>query len=177
MGFIGTNPVGVVGVPTDTYASTDSKQPHLGNAAFYVNSSGYWSVLKFVEIVDGCSKGDVLVKDNDQNPPYNLVTSATADGGMPVFRGIAAATIASGKRGWAYCGGYCPDANMPTAFASGVVLRISATYAGRLSSAVVNDSAACTATLLIHPVALSLDANTVSTANSTGSIMIYGMYL
>lgn len=176
MGF--TNlPVSVFGDVTDVWTSTN--QPaELGQIAFYKTTGGLWSLLKYCEATDGWTKGDVLVHDAAKNDPANLETAATGDGGLGNFRGIGAATVASASRGWVYVGGYCPAVSMPTNFASGQGMRISATYAGRLSSAAINATGGTLAgTSLIYTVAIALESATVSTANSFGSCNIVGVYL
>ena len=176
MGFTGF-PTTAFGDVTDVWTSTN--QPvELGQVFLYKTTGGLWSLLKYCEATDGWFKGDCLIHDPAKNDPANLEIAPTTAGGLPLFRGIAAATVASGSRGWVYVGGYCPDASMPSLHASGQPMRMSATTAGKLSSAVINASAACTATLLLHPVAISLDAQTgASTTPSFGSCVIYGVYL
>ena len=94
----------------------------------------------------------------------------------PICKGISAAEVnAAGYWSWYYIGGYCPDAAMPTSYASGQAMRMSATYAGRLSSAQINASFACVgATIPIHTVAIALGVASSASANSTGSVVING---
>lgn len=190
-GFVGVNPPAARVTNDGGIASqTDSSQQNTpGQIAFYRDASKRWSVLKYVQAFASIVKGNVLQQVNPAEATTGGVSSAglsqdpnvvtTASIGFfnnNPCRGIAAAEVSNtGYWFWAYIAGYCPDAAMPSIYASGQHLRMSATYAGRLSSAQLNASFACVgATIPIQAVAISLGANTISTANSTNSALILG---
>lgn len=187
-GFVGVNPPAARVTADGGLAnqSDTSRKNSPGQIAFYRDASGRWSALKYVQAFTTLAKGDILTKVHaaeattggsagiSQDP--NVVTIASIGQSNTLTpAGIAAASAASLTWFWAYIAGYCPDAAMPTLYASGQPMRMSATYAGRLSSAQINASFACVgATVPIRAVAVALGAATVSTANSTNSVMIQG---
>lgn len=196
MGFIGTNPPAarLTGDGTTEQArlaaTVDSSQKNMpGHIAFFKDSVGRISVLRYLQSLASIPKGAALMNVNpaeattggvssdglSQSP--TLVTVASiAFWNQNICKGIAAAEVSNtGYWFWSYIAGYCPDAAMPTAYASGQAMGLSGTYAGRLSSARVNASLVCTGgSGAFHVVAISLGANTVSTANSTNSVQIQG---
>lgn len=190
-GFVGVNPPAARVTNDGGIASqTDSTRKNgPGQIAFYRDSKGRWSVLKYVQSFASIVKGSVITQVHaaeattggvsgftlSQDP--NVVTTASVGQATNLTpAGIAAAEVSNtGYWFWSYIAGYCPDAAMPTLYASGQPLRMSATYAGRLSSAQINASFACVgATIPIRAVAIALGQTSFSTANSTNSVMICG---
>ena len=200
MGFIGVNPPAArltgdgATSQAKLAASVDSSQKNMpGHIAFFKDSQGRISVLRYLQAFASIPKGATVTNVNAteattggvsssgfSNDP-NVVTVASIGFSFHqnIGKGISAADVSNtGYWSWYYIAGYCPDAAMPTAYASGIAMRLSATYAGRLSSAQVNASFACVgATIPINVVAVSLGAATVSTANSTNSVNICGWLL
>lgn len=87
---------------------------------------------------NGCSQGEALVSDTAQTVEHGVKTSATTDQGAPM-RGIAAATIASNKFGFAIIGGYCEKLDTSQTVASGEYLMIGGSTAAKFT----NDKASC----------------------------------
>lgn len=196
MGFIGVNPpaarVTADGATEQARlaATVDSSQKNMpGHIAFFKDSVGRISILRYVQALGTIAKGTILMNINpaeattggvssdglSQSP--TLVTAASIGfHNQNICKGIAAADVNNtGYWFWAYIGGYCPDAALPTAYNSGTAMKLSGTYAGRLSSAMINASLVCTGgSGTWHVVAISLGAHTVSTANSTNSVQIQG---
>lgn len=190
MPFIGVNPP-AARVTSDAGISSqaDAGQKNMpGQIAFYKDSSGRISVLRYVQAFASIVKGAALMQvplaeatttgissAGLANDPVVLHTASVAIGGQNMCKGFAAADVSNtGYWFWSYIAGYCPDAAMPTAYNSGQPLRLSASYAGRLSSAAINVSTSHIATWTQHIVAVSLGQHTVSTANSTNAIAING---
>lgn len=182
MPFVGINPpIAKVNHDSGIASQVDSTaQVTAGHIAFFKDSSNRWSMLKYYEAGASILQGAALVQDTAARDPNQLITAATDHANVGnVCKGIAAAAVSNtGRYSWAYIAGYCPDAAMPTNYASNQFMKLSATYAGRLSSAIVNASNACTGgTLSQHVVAWSLGAAAVSTANSTNSVVLCGLLL
>jgi len=190
-GFVGINPPAArVTADGGIDAQTDSSRKNApGQIAFYRDAKGRWSALKYVQAFASIPKGAVITQVHAAEATTGGVSSAGISQDPNVvtvasigqFNNLTPAGISAvdvnntGYWFWAYIAGYCPDAAMPSTYASGQPLRMSATYAGRLSSAQINASFACVgATIPIRAVAVSLGAHTVSTANSTNSVMIQG---
>lgn len=196
MGFIGVNPPAARITADGTTeqarvaATVDSSQKNMpGHIAFFKDSTGRISVLRYVQAFGSIVKGTLLMNVNPAEATTGGVSSlgfaqdacvvtpaSIAWWNQNICKGIAAADVSNTAYWfWAYVAGYCPDAAMPTAYASGQAMTLSGTYAGRLSSARSNASITCTgASGTMHIVAISLGANTVSTANSTNSVQIQG---
>lgn len=81
----------------------------------------------------GCSQGEALVSDLAATLSYTLAKASTTDGYLPNFRGVAAATIASNKFGFSIISGYCEKADLSETAASGELLAISGSTAGKLT--------------------------------------------
>lgn len=196
MGFIGVNPPAArmtadgATEQARLAATVDSAQKNMpGHIAFFKDSAGRISVLKYVQALASIVKGTVLMNviaseattggvasDGLSQSPH-LVTAATIGlHNVNMCKGIAAAEVSNtGYWFWAYIAGYCPDAAMPTSYASGQPMKLSGTYAGRLSSAMVNASLTCTgASGAWNIVAMSLGVSSSANANSTGSVFIQG---
>lgn len=82
---------------------------------------------------NGCSQGEALINDDGQTTSAGVKKAGTADAFNPSFRGLAAATIASNAYGFAIIGGYCEKADLSFTAASGELLTISASTAGKLT--------------------------------------------
>lgn len=81
---------------------------------------------------NGCSQGEVLVRNLASTVESSVAKAATADeGGLPC--GVAAATIASNKYGFAIISGYVEKADLSETAASGEYLMISGSTAGKLT--------------------------------------------
>lgn len=201
MGFIGHSPI-VVRNDADGATSQaklanqvdSTAQTELGTVAFFKDDSGRVSVLRYVQAYASIPLGAVLMHQAGGATTLNSSGVSTLAGRDPAYvdvattglavannwcAGIAAASVVNtGYFLWSYIAGYCPDAAMPTSYASGQPMRLSATYAGRLSSSQLNASFACIgATIPIFIIAHSLAANSSATANSTGSVLLHGWFM
>jgi len=179
--IIGTNPPvarrSEFGAAIESTADTTA-QAIAGQIAFAVDSSQRWSVLRYYQAAATIALGATLQKSLDTRDSNRLETASLDIGGGNACKGISAAAVSNtGYYSWAYVAGYCPDAAMPSTYASMQYMRLSATYAGRLSSANVNATVAHEATWLTHVIAISLGAHTVSTANSTNSCSLIGWFM
>jgi hypothetical protein len=201
MGFIGHAPIverttadGATSQARIAAQVDSTAQTELGTVAFFKDDSGRVSVLRYVQAWASVPLGAVLMHQAGGATTVNSAGVSTLGGRDPAFvdvatlglavapnlcAGIAAAAVSNtGYYFWSYIAGYCPDAAMPTSYASGQPMRISATYTGRLSSSQINASFACVgATIPIYAVAHSLMVNSAATANSTGSIMLHGWFM
>jgi hypothetical protein len=83
---------------------------------------------------NGCSQGEVLVNDDGQTDSSGVKKASTTDAFSPNFRGLSAATIASNSFGFMIIGGYCEKADLSFTAASGELLTISGSTAGKLTS-------------------------------------------
>lgn len=94
-----------------------------------------WSLVEYVQLDNnGVSNGEVLVTNFATLKQYSVAKAAVGDFGVPgVFRGIAAATIASQKFGFMYIGGYVEKADVSHTAASTEGLTISGSTAGKLT--------------------------------------------
>lgn len=201
MGFIGHAPiverVTADGATTQAQiaAQVDSTaQNPVGTVAFFKDDSGRISVLRYVQAYASIPLGAVLMHQAGGATTLNSAGVSTLAGRDPAYvdvattglavapnqcAGIAAASVVNtGYYLWSYIAGYCPDAAMPTSYASGQPMRMSATYSGRLSSSQINASFACVgATIPINVIAHSLMLSSSATANSTGSVMLHGWFM
>ena len=143
-----------------------------------VKNGDNWSLASYCRLDNnGCSQGEALVTNYATLAQYGVAKAATDDGKLPNLRGIAAATIASQKYGWMYIAGYVEKADLSHTAASGEMLTISGSTAGKLSpdgaSSVLNATLPCiTAATLPWPVAVARTA----IATGVGSISILGMW-
>lgn len=142
------------------------------------NTAGAWSLAEYIQLDNnGCSQGEVLVTNFATLKQYSMIKAATAEGRQPMLRGIAAATIASQKFGWMYIWGYVEKADLSHTAASGELLCISASTAGKLTPDAA--SSALNATL-----GTSINATTPWTcaiartaiATGIGSVSLIGMW-
>ena len=105
----------------------------------FVHRSGtdrkQWSLVKWVLLDNnGCSRGEALVTDFAQTVEHGVKKSATDDAWGPQhFRGCAGGTIASNKYGFSVISGYCEQADCSHTVASGELLTISGSTAGKLT--------------------------------------------
>lgn len=81
----------------------------------------------------GCSRGEALITDLATTVEYGVAKASTTDSYLPNFRGIAAGTIASNTFGFAIISGYCEQADLSETAASGELLAISGSTAGKLT--------------------------------------------
>ena len=126
-------PVVGAGSITDTWDPTTNAREELGSIRFHKDSSGNWSLVEVVQLDNnGCSQGEVLVTNFATLKGYSVAKAATTDEGAPM-RGLAAATIASQKAGYAIIGGYCEKADLSHTAASGEYLCIGGSTAGKLT--------------------------------------------
>lgn len=97
-------------------------------------TTGEFSLAKIVQLDNnGCTVGDCLVQNYATLKGFSVSKASTTDrGGFPY--GIAAATIASQKCGYAYIAGYVEKANVSQTTASGEYLMVSGSTAGNLSN-------------------------------------------
>lgn len=92
------------------------------------------SLLKWVLMDNNsCSRGEVLLTDLSATVEHAVTKASTTDSYNPNFRGIAAASIASNKYGFAIISGYCEQADCSETVASGEQLAISGSTAGKLT--------------------------------------------
>lgn len=82
----------------------------------------------------GISQGEAAITDFAATDSNTVAKASTTDGSAPHFRGIAAATIASNKFGFFFINGYVEKADCSETVASGEMLTISASVAGKLGN-------------------------------------------
>lgn len=174
---IGTPPLvtkgGIYGEAWPASIADSAAQNEAGTVVWAKDGAGRTSLLKYYKAAATIAQGQTLGQDPGSRNPYQVEAASTTIGGQNLFKGIAAANVSNtGYYFWAYVGGYCPAAAMPTNYASMQPMRLSATYTGRLSSAAINASHASDATSLTHVIGYSLSAESASTAASTGSFFI-----
>ena len=141
----------------------------------YTDSSGRWSVVRYYKAAASIALGAWLQKDTADRLPDVLITGTTDSGevGKGTCKGIAAAAVSNtGYYSFCYIAGYCPDAAMPTLYASNQPMRLGATYAGRFASCTVDGTN--NVSISQEVVLWSLGLGAVSTANSTNSWIISG---
>jgi hypothetical protein len=81
----------------------------------------------------GISQGEVAVSDFAATNSNTVAKASTTDGAAPHFRGIAAATIASNKYGFFFINGYVESADSSETVASGELMTMSGSTAGKLT--------------------------------------------
>lgn len=126
----------------------------------------------------GCSQGEALVTDFAATVDHGVVKASTTDAFAPHFRGVAAATIASNKFGFSIISGYCEKADMSITAASGELLTISGSTAGKLTAkkassfwgATLGVSSALGSAPFVFAVARG------AAATGIGSVQILGMW-
>jgi hypothetical protein len=131
-------PIVSPGTITDTWDPTSTvtgARGEPGTIAVYKDvTTGEFSLVEIVQLDNnGCSKGEALVQNFATLKGYSAKTSATTDEGG-VLKGIAAATIASQKCGYAYIWGYVENAYVSQTTASGEYLTIGGSTAAQLSN-------------------------------------------
>ena len=149
--------------------------------AYYVvrGASQQYSIVKFIRATDGFSEGEAAISDYATLKDYHVARAATADAYLPICRGIAAATIASGRCGYLYVAGYCPIIAVSHTTASGDGLVIGVSTAGafspNLSSSVLNATVGTgpNATVPYHVVAY---AREIIATGHVGSAQICGWW-
>lgn len=143
-----------------------------------VRNSGNWSLAMYCQLDNnGCSQGEALVTNFATLKQYSLIKSATTEGRQPMLRGIAAATIASQKFGWAYIWGYVEKADLSHTAASGELLCISASTAGKLTPDAASSALNATlGTSLNATVPWTCAIARTAIATGVGSISLIGMW-
>jgi hypothetical protein len=126
-------PVVGPGSLTDVWDPTTNPRGELGAILFHKNSAGEWSIVEVVQLDNnGCSQGEALVQNHATLKGYSVRLSATTDEGAPM-KGVAAATIASQKAGYAIIGGYCEKMDFSHTAASGEYICIGGSTAGKFT--------------------------------------------
>jgi len=168
-------PVVGAGSITDTWDPTTNPREELGSVRFHRDANGEWSLVQVVQLDNnGCSQGESLVQNFATLKGYSVKTSATADGGAG-FRGVAAATIASQKAGYAIIGGYVEKAYVSQTTASGEYLTLSGSTAAQLT----NNAASAYNTATQGNASMFVPVARARAAVTTGlmSIQIQGIWL
>lgn len=132
---MGLTTFGVVspGSLTDTWDPTTNARGEPGQIFVSKNSAGEFSLVEIVQLDNnGCSQGEALVQNFATLKGYSVKTSATTDEGAPM-KGVAAATIASQKCGYAIIGGYCEKMDFSHTAASGEYICISGSTAAKFT--------------------------------------------
>lgn len=122
----------------------DSQITTTGTGAVYepgtvfVHRSGtgraQWAMVQYVLLDNnGCSQGEALITDYATTVHYGVKKTAVGDGRTQEFRGFAAATIASNAFGFSIVAGYCEKADLSQTGASGHLLTISGSTAGKVT--------------------------------------------
>lgn len=166
----------------DTQIAANDSGANFQPGAVYVHRSGTgranWALVKYVKLDNnGCSQGEVLSVDDGQSVEYGVKKAGTSLGRSPHFRGIAAATITSNYYGFMIYSGYCETADLSHTAASGEMLCISGSTAGKLTpdgaSSVLNATLGTSVFVTIpHVVAVARTA----IATGTGSVQIIGIW-
>lgn len=143
------------------------------------STTGFWSLAKYVQVNnDGCSQGEVLVTNFATLSNDSVVKSAVGDGKSPHFRGLAAATIASQRFGFMYIGGYVEKADLSHTAASGELLAISGSTAGKLTpdgaSSFWNATLGLSSALGTAPFVFAIARTAIGTG--VGSVNILGIW-
>lgn len=81
----------------------------------------------------GISQGEVAITDFAATNSNTVAKASVTDGNAPHFRGIAAASIASNKYGFFFINGYVESADVSETVASGELLTMSGSVAGKLA--------------------------------------------
>jgi hypothetical protein len=132
---MGLTTFGVVspGSLTDTWDPTSNPRGEPGQIFVSKNSAGEFSLVEIVQLDNnGCSQGEALVQNFATLKGYSVKTSATTDEGAPM-KGVAAATIASQKCGYAIIGGYCEKMDFSHTAASGEYICIGGSTAAKFT--------------------------------------------
>ena len=175
---IGALPVVSPGSITDTWDPTTNARGELGQIFFYKNGDQY-SLVEMIQLDNnGCSQGEVLVTNFATLKQYSVTKSSTTDGYAPHFRGLAAATIASQKAGYMYIGGYCEKADLSHTAASGELLAVSGSVAGKLTPNIASSFWGATlglsSTLGTAAFAFAIAKTAIGTG--IGSVQILGVW-
>lgn len=131
-------PVVSPGAVTDSWDPTSALVGQRGEPGTTVvvkdPTTGEFSIAKIVQLDNnGCTVGDCLVQNFATLKGFSVAKASTTDvGGLPF--GIAAATIASQKCGYAFIGGYVEKANVSQTTASGEYLTVGGSTAGNLTN-------------------------------------------
>lgn len=124
------------GALTDTWdpTATDGNRAEPGSIFACRTQTDQWSLVQVVQLDNnGCSQGEALIRNFATMKQYSVSKSTTTSQGQPMV-GLAAATIASQKCGYAYIGGYVEKADLSFTAASGEFLQISGSTAGKLTA-------------------------------------------
>ena len=153
--------------------ATDS----VGKIVWYRDVSGSTprvSAIKYYKAGASVRLGAVLKQDTAARDSNRFIECAVTDAKFNYCKGIAAAAVSNtGYFSWCYVGGYVPEALMPTNYASNQYMMLSATEAGKLTSA-FSDATAGNATGNWTIVFQSFSVASGSSGGSTSSGVIVG---
>ena len=176
-------PIVSAGSVTDTWDPTSALVGQRGEPGTTVVAkdplTGEFSILKVIQMDNaGVSQGEVLVTNFATLKSHSMSKASTTDGFSPArFRGIAAATIASQKCGYMYIAGYVEKADLSLTAASGDLLSISASVAGKLTpknTSFWSGTAGVSSTLGTAPFQFAISRAALATG--VGSIQIVGVW-
>ncbi len=167
-------PVVGPGSITDTWDPTTNARGEPGQILLMKNAAGECSVVEIVQLDNaGCSQGEVLVQNFATLKGYSVSKASTTDKGG-LMKGIAAATIASQKCGYAIIGGYVEKADLSFTAASGEYLKISGSTAGKLSAHTASCFNSGTQGNATAFVVVAIARTAISTG--VGSVQILGLW-
>lgn len=177
-GIIGVNPPVSRRTAATFATSVDStaKVP-AGTVVWFREESGgisRVSAVKYYKAAASVRLGAALKQDTGARNPNQLAETATTDAKQDYCRGISAAAVSNtGYFAWAYVAGYCPEAHMPTSYASNQIFMLSGTEAGKLTSA-YNHATLGNSTGMGKSVFWSFSVASGSNGGSTSSGVIIG---
>jgi hypothetical protein len=136
------------------------------------------ALVKWVQLDNnGCSQGEALISDLAVFNGFGVAKAGTGDGRLPEFRGIAAATIASNAFGFMIIGGYCEKADLSLTCATGEMLSMSGSTAGKLSPNKASSNLNATlGTSVFVTIPFVVAIAKTSFATGVGSVQIIGIW-
>lgn len=137
------------------------------------------ALVKWVQLDNsGCSQGEALITDFAVFNGFGVAKASTAQGKLPgEFRGIAAATIASNAFGFMIIGGYCEKADVSLTVATGEMLTLSGSTAGKLTPAGASSQNNATfGTSVFATIPFPVAIAKTSFATGVGSVQIIGIW-
>lgn len=167
------------GTITDTWDPTSVTRGEPGAMSLFKDSNGNTALVEIVQLDNnGCSKGEVLVTNFATLKSYSVAKATAGDAFAPHFRGLAAATIASQRMGYMIIGGYVETADLSHTAASGELLTISGSTAGKLTphnaSSFWGATLGLSSTLGTAPFVFAIARTAIATG--TGSVSILGVW-
>jgi len=166
----------------DTQVETTSTEPVYQPGAIFTHRSGpgrkQWALVKYIQVSnDGISQGECLFTDDGRTGEWGVKKCTTTEGRQAPFRGLACATIASNNYGFMYIGGYVEKGDLSHTAASGEMLCISGSTAGKLTpdgaSSVMNATlGTSTFATSVFPVAVARTA----IGTGVGSCSLIGIW-